>query len=53
MKKGDKVICSIFGEEIGKVYYVDQSTGIVDIKYKGHNGVFSAHKSLIIKVWQN
>lgn len=50
MKKGDKVICYIFGEEIGKVYYVDQSTGIVDIKYKGHNGVFSAHKSLIIKV---
>ena len=50
MKKGDKVICSIFGEEVGKVFYIDQYTGIVDIKYKGYNGVFSAHKSLIIKL---
>ena len=53
MKKGDKVICSIFGEEVGKVHYIDKSTGIVDIKYKGHKGIFSAHKSLIVKLWQS
>lgn len=50
MKKGDKVICTIFGEEVGKVHYIDESTGIVDIKYKGHKGIFSAHKSLIVKL---
>lgn len=50
MKKGDKVICSIFGEEVGKVHYIDQSTGIVDIKYKGQKWVCTAHKSLIIKL---
>lgn len=51
MKKPKKVICKLFGDEIGNVVYFNEATGEVGIKYKGSKYECSAYikNCLVVK----
>ncbi len=45
IKKGARVICSLYGNQEAKVDYYNPTTGDVDLRYKGSKATWTAHES--------